>query len=85
MRLRAETANNAGAPAATAAAAVLVNDMWQRRMERAADRSAHWLQSPHNYMTYWRVIRPRNQRSTESPASARSGASAISERDMLHI
>eukprot|EP00959_Pyramimonas_sp_CCMP1952_P223606 4675308-Pyramimonas_sp.AAC.1 len=36
-------------------------------------------------MPYGRDIRPRNQRRTESPVSARSGNGAISERDMLHI
>eukprot|EP00959_Pyramimonas_sp_CCMP1952_P122463 2560106-Pyramimonas_sp.AAC.1 len=35
-------------------------------------------------MPYGRVLRPRNQRRTESPASMRSGKSGISERDMLH-
>eukprot|EP00959_Pyramimonas_sp_CCMP1952_P063220 1321346-Pyramimonas_sp.AAC.1 len=34
-------------------------------------------------MPYGRDIRPRNQRRAESLACARSGASAISERDML--
>eukprot|EP00959_Pyramimonas_sp_CCMP1952_P323443 6768426-Pyramimonas_sp.AAC.1 len=35
-------------------------------------------------MPYGRDTRPRSQRRTESPLSARSGISAISERDMLH-
>eukprot|EP00959_Pyramimonas_sp_CCMP1952_P074229 1551290-Pyramimonas_sp.AAC.1 len=35
-------------------------------------------------MAYGRDTRPRSQRRAESPASVRSGISAISERDMLH-
>eukprot|EP00959_Pyramimonas_sp_CCMP1952_P358200 7500257-Pyramimonas_sp.AAC.1 len=35
-------------------------------------------------MPYARDTRPRSLRKTESPATARSGVSAISERDMLH-
>eukprot|EP00959_Pyramimonas_sp_CCMP1952_P404365 8473431-Pyramimonas_sp.AAC.1 len=53
-------------------------------MQRATDRSAQWLQSPHAYVPYGRGIRPRNQHRTESPVSVRSGTSEISERDMLH-
>eukprot|EP00959_Pyramimonas_sp_CCMP1952_P313822 6569275-Pyramimonas_sp.AAC.1 len=58
--------------------------MWLRRMERATERSAHLLQVSHAHMPYGRDIRPRSQRRTETPVSARSGSSAISERDMLH-
>eukprot|EP00959_Pyramimonas_sp_CCMP1952_P068892 1438137-Pyramimonas_sp.AAC.1 len=83
MPLIAETANNAGAPAASAPPAVPVNDTWLRRMKSATDRSAQWLQSPHAYKPYGRDIRPGNQRRTESPVSMRIGAGAISERDML--
>eukprot|EP00959_Pyramimonas_sp_CCMP1952_P184356 3855032-Pyramimonas_sp.AAC.1 len=82
MPLIAEAANNAGAPAASAPAAVLVNDMRLRRMERATDRGAQWLQSQHTYMPYGRDASA--QSAQDSPASARSGISAISERDMLH-
>eukprot|EP00959_Pyramimonas_sp_CCMP1952_P116027 2425604-Pyramimonas_sp.AAC.1 len=53
-------------------------------MGSAADRSAEWLQSPRGYMPHGRDTRPRSQRRAESPVSARSGISAISERDMLH-
>eukprot|EP00959_Pyramimonas_sp_CCMP1952_P259725 5430564-Pyramimonas_sp.AAC.1 len=49
-----------------------------RRMERATERSAQWLQAPHAYMPYGRDIRPRSQRRTERPVIARSGNSAIS-------
>eukprot|EP00959_Pyramimonas_sp_CCMP1952_P189783 3970271-Pyramimonas_sp.AAC.1 len=35
-------------------------------------------------MPHGRGNRPRSQRMTESPVSARSGIGAISERDMLH-
>eukprot|EP00959_Pyramimonas_sp_CCMP1952_P010554 221119-Pyramimonas_sp.AAC.1 len=35
-------------------------------------------------MPYGRDIRPRNQPRAESPVSARSGSSAISDRDMPH-
>eukprot|EP00959_Pyramimonas_sp_CCMP1952_P041520 868363-Pyramimonas_sp.AAC.1 len=58
--------------------------MWWRRMERAAERSAQWLQAPHTHMPFGRDTRPRSQRRTGGPASARSGISAISERDMPH-
>eukprot|EP00959_Pyramimonas_sp_CCMP1952_P374833 7849818-Pyramimonas_sp.AAC.1 len=85
MPLIAETASNAGGPAASAPPAAPVNDAWLWRMERATDRSAQWLRSPHAYMPYGQDIRPRNQRGTESPVSSRSGTSAISERDMLQI
>eukprot|EP00959_Pyramimonas_sp_CCMP1952_P277505 5801340-Pyramimonas_sp.AAC.1 len=61
MPLIAKTANNAGAPAAAAPPAVPVNDTWFRRMERATDRSAQWLQYPHTHMPYGRDIRPRSQ------------------------
>eukprot|EP00959_Pyramimonas_sp_CCMP1952_P295235 6174848-Pyramimonas_sp.AAC.1 len=64
MPLVAETANNAGAPATLAPPSALVNDAWLRRMERATDRSAQWLQSPRTHMAYGRDIRPRNQRRT---------------------
>eukprot|EP00959_Pyramimonas_sp_CCMP1952_P241119 5039054-Pyramimonas_sp.AAC.1 len=84
MPLIAETANNAGAPATSSPPSVPVNDAWLRRMERATDKSAQWLQSPHAYMPYGRDIRPRSQRRTESPVSVRSGSSAISERNGLH-
>eukprot|EP00959_Pyramimonas_sp_CCMP1952_P131359 2746802-Pyramimonas_sp.AAC.1 len=67
----AETANNARTPAAAAPPAAPVNDTRLRRMERATDRSAQWLLFPHAHMPYGRDIRPRNQRRTESPASAR--------------
>eukprot|EP00959_Pyramimonas_sp_CCMP1952_P121666 2544076-Pyramimonas_sp.AAC.1 len=65
--LLAEAANNAGTPAATAPATVPVNDMWLRRMERATDGSAQWLQPPHTYMPHGRDARLRSQRRTESP------------------
>eukprot|EP00959_Pyramimonas_sp_CCMP1952_P123098 2573443-Pyramimonas_sp.AAC.1 len=84
MPLIAETANNAGAPAASAPPAAPVNDTWLRRMERAINGIAQWFQFPHTHMPYGRDIRPRNPRRTESPVSVRSGNSAISERDMLH-
>eukprot|EP00959_Pyramimonas_sp_CCMP1952_P298146 6236501-Pyramimonas_sp.AAC.1 len=84
MPLAAETANNAGAPATSAPLPATVNDTWLRRMERAIDRGSQWLQSARAYMPDGRDIRPRNQRRTESPASVRSGNTAISERDMLH-
>eukprot|EP00959_Pyramimonas_sp_CCMP1952_P140338 2936595-Pyramimonas_sp.AAC.1 len=58
--------------------------MWLKRMGRATERSAHWLQVSHAHTPHGRDIRPRSQRRTESPASARSGNSAKSERDMLH-
>eukprot|EP00959_Pyramimonas_sp_CCMP1952_P152003 3180201-Pyramimonas_sp.AAC.1 len=61
MPLVAETANNAGAPATSAPPTVPVNDTWLRRMERATDRSAQWLQSPRTYMPSGRDIRPRSQ------------------------
>eukprot|EP00959_Pyramimonas_sp_CCMP1952_P356591 7467742-Pyramimonas_sp.AAC.1 len=60
----------ATAPAATAPAALLANDAWLRRMERATDRSAQWLQSPHTYMPCGRDTRPRSQRRAESPVRA---------------
>eukprot|EP00959_Pyramimonas_sp_CCMP1952_P397873 8336481-Pyramimonas_sp.AAC.1 len=84
MPLVAETANNAGAPATSAPPSVPVNDAWLRRMGRATDRGAQWLQSPRAYMSYGRDVRPRNQRRTEGPVSARSGNGAISERDVQH-
>eukprot|EP00959_Pyramimonas_sp_CCMP1952_P023207 488213-Pyramimonas_sp.AAC.2 len=83
MAAVAEIDNNAGAPARSAPPSVPVNDTRLRSMERATDRSAQWLQSPHTYMPYGRDPRPRNQRRTESPVSVRSGNSGISERDML--
>eukprot|EP00959_Pyramimonas_sp_CCMP1952_P010530 220673-Pyramimonas_sp.AAC.1 len=58
--------------------------MWLRRMERATERSAQWLPAPQTHMPHGRDTRPRSQRSAESPVSARSGISAIYERDMLH-
>eukprot|EP00959_Pyramimonas_sp_CCMP1952_P254025 5306729-Pyramimonas_sp.AAC.1 len=84
MPLVTKTANNAGTPATSSPPSVPVNDTLLRRMERATDRSAKWLQSPHTHTPYWRDIRPRSQRRTESPICVRSGNSAISERDMLH-
>eukprot|EP00959_Pyramimonas_sp_CCMP1952_P220542 4611027-Pyramimonas_sp.AAC.1 len=84
MPLVAETDSNAATPARSAPPSVPVNDTWLRRMERATDRSAPWLQSSHAYMPYGRDLRARCQRRTESPASMRSGKSGISERDMLH-
>eukprot|EP00959_Pyramimonas_sp_CCMP1952_P377076 7898166-Pyramimonas_sp.AAC.1 len=44
--LIAETANNAGTPATTIPAALPASDMWLRRMGRATERSAQWLQAP---------------------------------------
>eukprot|EP00959_Pyramimonas_sp_CCMP1952_P410934 8611650-Pyramimonas_sp.AAC.1 len=73
MPLVGEPANNAGTPAATAPAGLPANHMWLRRMGRATERSAHWLQVSHAHVPYGRDIRPRNQRRAESPASARSG------------
>eukprot|EP00959_Pyramimonas_sp_CCMP1952_P453742 9468719-Pyramimonas_sp.AAC.1 len=35
-------------------------------------------------MPYWRDLRSRSQRRTESPVSMRSGNTGISERDMQH-
>eukprot|EP00959_Pyramimonas_sp_CCMP1952_P205043 4287447-Pyramimonas_sp.AAC.1 len=67
MPLVSETADNAGAPARSAPPSVPVNDTWLRRMERATDRSAQWVQSSHAYMPYGRDLRPRSQRRTESP------------------
>eukprot|EP00959_Pyramimonas_sp_CCMP1952_P256052 5348037-Pyramimonas_sp.AAC.1 len=58
--------------------------MWLRRMERATERSAEWLRAPHTIAPHGRDIRPRSQRRKQSPVSARSGNSAMSERDMLH-
>eukprot|EP00959_Pyramimonas_sp_CCMP1952_P233960 4889022-Pyramimonas_sp.AAC.1 len=84
MPLVAETANTAGAHATSAPPSEPVNGKWLRRMERATDRGAQWLQSPRTRMPYGRDICPRNQRRTESRVSARSGSSAMSERDMLH-
>eukprot|EP00959_Pyramimonas_sp_CCMP1952_P268627 5616694-Pyramimonas_sp.AAC.1 len=84
MPLVAETADNAGAPATSAPPSVPVNDTRLRRMKRATDRSAQWLQSLRACMPYGRDIRPRNQRRAEGPVSVRSGTSAISERDVLH-
>eukprot|EP00959_Pyramimonas_sp_CCMP1952_P461827 9482237-Pyramimonas_sp.AAC.1 len=68
----------------TTPAVLPASDLWLRRMGRATERSAQWPQAPHTYMPYGRDIRPRSQRRTESPVSARSGNSAISERDILH-
>eukprot|EP00959_Pyramimonas_sp_CCMP1952_P445792 9333526-Pyramimonas_sp.AAC.1 len=79
MPLMAEAANNGGAPATTAPAALPANDMWLRHMERATDRIAQWPQSPHTYMPDGRDTCPRSQRRTESPVCVRSGISAISE------
>eukprot|EP00959_Pyramimonas_sp_CCMP1952_P375320 7860867-Pyramimonas_sp.AAC.1 len=45
MPLIAESAHNAETPATTAPAALPANDMWLRRMERATERSAQWLQA----------------------------------------
>eukprot|EP00959_Pyramimonas_sp_CCMP1952_P140056 2930854-Pyramimonas_sp.AAC.1 len=73
MPLIAEPANHAGTPATTAPAALRANDTWLRRLERATERSAQWPQAPHTYVPYGRDNRPRSQRRTESPASARSG------------
>eukprot|EP00959_Pyramimonas_sp_CCMP1952_P145183 3039927-Pyramimonas_sp.AAC.1 len=57
----AETANNAGAPATSAPPSVPVDDTWLRRMEKATDRSAQWLQSRRTHMPYGRDMRPRSQ------------------------
>eukprot|EP00959_Pyramimonas_sp_CCMP1952_P309720 6481477-Pyramimonas_sp.AAC.1 len=50
----AETDNDAGAPARSAPPSVSVNDTWLRRVERATDRGAQWLQSSHSYMSHGR-------------------------------
>eukprot|EP00959_Pyramimonas_sp_CCMP1952_P391625 8206893-Pyramimonas_sp.AAC.1 len=50
-------------------------------VERATEGDAQWPPAPHGSMPYGRSLRTRR---TESPASARSGASATSERNMLH-
>eukprot|EP00959_Pyramimonas_sp_CCMP1952_P365931 7663898-Pyramimonas_sp.AAC.1 len=84
MPLVAGTNSNAGVPARSAPPSVPVNDMWLRRMGRAADRGAQWLQSSYSYMPYGRDLRPRSQRRTGGLVGMRSGNSGISERDMLH-
>eukprot|EP00959_Pyramimonas_sp_CCMP1952_P224759 4699873-Pyramimonas_sp.AAC.1 len=71
-----------GAPTAATPAGFPANDQWLRRIERATERSSHWLQVSHGYTPYGRPL--RNQRRAESPLSIRSGTSAISERDLLH-
>eukprot|EP00959_Pyramimonas_sp_CCMP1952_P087234 1824989-Pyramimonas_sp.AAC.1 len=59
MPLVAETDNNAGTPALSDSPPVPVNDAWLRRMERAIDRGAQWLQSSHAYTPHGRDLRPR--------------------------
>eukprot|EP00959_Pyramimonas_sp_CCMP1952_P233938 4888619-Pyramimonas_sp.AAC.1 len=43
--LVAETDSTAGAPARSAPPSAPMNDAWLRRVDRATDRSAQWLQS----------------------------------------
>eukprot|EP00959_Pyramimonas_sp_CCMP1952_P074579 1558171-Pyramimonas_sp.AAC.1 len=61
MPLVAESASNAGTPAAIAPAALPAKAPWLRRMVRATERSAQWLQLSHAHMPYGSYIRPPAQ------------------------
>eukprot|EP00959_Pyramimonas_sp_CCMP1952_P055840 1166931-Pyramimonas_sp.AAC.1 len=82
VSLVAESADAAGAPAEPTPAGLPANEARLKRIERFTDRSMHWLRAPYGSVPHGRPLRTRR---TENPESARSGASAISERDMLHV